>query len=122
MKIKEIMNVRDVFSNYINKELPIKLAYKISKFIEDTNSDYDFYFEKVKELFSKYSEKDENGNYVKNENGIKIKKEFEEKFKIDLEELQNIESNSQIKYFSLDDFGDLKCSIKEIIILNKIIK
>lgn len=75
MKLINLVKARRALWAYTQEKVPAKLAYKIMKFVKSTSDEVDFYEGKIKEILSKYAEKDVNGEPMIDGSNIKIIKE-----------------------------------------------
>lgn len=92
MKLKEIEPLINLFNILKDKELPFRLAYKITKFSTFINSDYDFYLEEAKKLISTYGVEKEGGGYeIDANNNFIYKEELKEEAMKKTQELKDME-------------------------------
>lgn len=114
MKLYEVVNFYEFYKiNVATHPVDIKTAYKISKVLNKTKDDYEFYQENLKKLFDEYLEHNEDGTPVAAEDGInwKIKEGKTEEFKEKIDELYNIKVDFADEYkLSIDDFDGLVVS------------
>lgn len=116
MKLKlsneKVVNTINALSNLNNAQLPVKVAYAISKNVKKIESELKIYnAEKVK-LMNKYCEKDEEGKLKADEYGnVKIKEEHREDWNRDIKELLSIENEIDIHMINLDDLLNSNYSI-----------
>lgn len=73
MKITQIIEARQAIEMLIErKNLSLQLLYCISKFLSETQQEYDFYIAHLQVLMDKYARKDSNGQVFINDKDIKI--------------------------------------------------
>jgi hypothetical protein len=112
----------------INKELPIKISYSLSKLEKTLENEYKLLIEKKNELINKYAERDEKNKVVLLEpdefgrQEIKIKEGLKEESLAKLNELYNIEVEINFEPISIDLLGDISISPKDLLVLDKFIK
>jgi len=115
--IKEILEMKDVLQKVIYAEVPIKTAFRISRFVKSIQIELES-FEKIRmKLLQKYGEKEENGQQ------ISIKDP--EKQKLFSDEIQKVlAENIDIDFLpvKIEELGnDIKISAVELLRLEKII-
>lgn len=115
MKLYEVVNFYEFYKIYLATEsVNVKTAYKISRILNKTKDDYEFYQENIKKLFNEYLELNEDGTPVLAEDGInwKAKEGKAEEFMEKVNELYNIEVDFADEYkLSIDDFDGLVVSM-----------
>lgn len=117
MKITEILKARVAVASIYTEKLPSKLAYKFTKFIKETDTEEDFYKEKLQGIMKEYGEKGKDGKYVEVNNGIKIKDADKEKCFAAVAELEATEVDTPKTKFSIDEFDDIKLSTEVMVAL-----
>lgn len=101
---EKIVNTINVLGNLNNAQLPIKVAYAVSKNINKIESELKAYNTEKAKLIDKYSEKDEEGKVISNEQGhVTIKNEDIEDWNRDINELLSIENEVDIHMIQLND-------------------
>lgn len=101
---EKILNTINVLGNLNNAQLPIKVAYAVSKNINKIESELKAYNTEKAKLIDKYSEKDEEGKVISNEQGhVTIKNEHIEDWNRDINELLSIENEVDIHKIQLND-------------------
>lgn len=101
---EKIVNTINVLGNLNNAQLPIKVAYAVSKNINKIESELKAYNTEKAKLIDKYSEKDEEGKVISNEQGhVTIKNEHIEDWNRDINELLSIENEVDIHKIQLND-------------------
>lgn len=101
---EKILNTINVLGNLNNAQLPIKVAYAVSKNINKIESELKAYNTEKAKLIDKYSEKDEEGKVISNEQGhVTIKNEHIEDWNRDINELLSIENEVDIHMIQLND-------------------
>jgi hypothetical protein len=91
-----------------DQKINAQTAYKIAKFLCNTERDYIFYFEEIDKLLDKYSDETSDGH-------IHIPADRIESFGSDVQELQNIDAEDPNIRFKISELpAELKISIKQI--------
>ena len=98
MKLKELIQLRQILGALANQKMSIKSSYSIARFISQTNDAEVIYNQKIQELINEFGDRDEQGNFKQDENGniykfkmdeyIKIKRE-DKVMEIQVKDLQN---------------------------------
>lgn len=101
---EKILNTINVLGNLNNTQLPIKLAYAISKNINKIDIELKTYNDEKVKLINKYAEKDKEGKVISDEHGhIIIEEKHKEDWNNDILELLSIENEIDIHKIQLDD-------------------
>ena len=101
---EKILNTINVLGNLNNTQLPIKLAYAISKNINKIDIELKTYNDEKVKLINKYAEKDKEGKVISDEHGhIIIEEKHKEDWDNDISELLSIENEIDIHKIQLDD-------------------
>lgn len=110
MKLIELLEARFSIHSLSKEKMPVKLAYRFTKFLKETNTEEDFYKEKLQEILLKYGEKDENGNYVVTPTGRKIREDAKDECFAAVVELESTEVDKPDISFTINELGELKMS------------
>ncbi len=109
IKLGSINDIVYSMKELVEKDLQIKVAYKLSKLLKILDNESQTFEEQRVKLFQKYGEKDENGNLKTYEGDkINIAKDNLKLFNTEFKELCNIEINIDFEPIKLDDLGDIK--------------
>ncbi|WP_195952607.1 hypothetical protein [Clostridium saudiense] len=101
---ERIVNTINALSKLNNAQLPIKVAYAISKNVNKIESELKVYNTEKAKLVNKYGEKDKEGKLKVGENGnVSLKEEHIEDYNRDIKELLSIENEMDIHMIKLDD-------------------
>lgn len=116
MRLDTVIELRSVIEEFIDENISVKTAYKFSKFLQDTESDYNFFVKKTQEIIEQYAEKDVDGNFITLTNGgIKLIPEKTKDVENILKDLQNIDiSIGDYFKFNIDEFENLKISCRKL--------
>lgn len=115
--MSQILAFRQNVGTFLEKKLPLPVAYKLTKINREAANEAEFYQEKFNAIVDKYSKKDENGNVVFSEDGeqIMIQDDLIPECNKTLEELMNLETEINTYNLKIEDFGaDIECTPKEI--------
>ena len=109
---EKLVNTINVLGKLNNAQLPIKVAYAISKNVNKIESELKVYNTEKNKLVNKYGEKDKEGKLKVDENGnIPLKEEHIEDWNRDIKELLSIENEIDIHMINLDDLLNSDYSI-----------
>ena len=101
---ERIVNTINALSKLNNAQLPIKVAYAISKNVNKIESELKVYNTEKAKLVNKYGEKDKEGKLKVGENvNVPLKEEHIEDYNRDIKELLSIENEMDIHMIKLDD-------------------
>ena len=108
MKLGQIEQLIPTLSTLKDKELPLRVAYKISLLMKAVENDYNFYMEEAKKILKEYAQVDSEGQYITDENGnIPFKEEFADEAQKKVQELKEIEGTETNLFFTLDEFDGI---------------
>ena len=122
MKLSQIEPLKETLLNISQKELPFRLAYKVSKLSEKIEKDYLFFTEEVQKIIIKYAERDEKGEIAFEGNNVKIQRDLIEQAEKDLKELDEVETEEIDVSFTLDELESLNIKPLEVSALMPFIK
>lgn len=109
---EKIVNMTGVLGAVNNTQLPIKIAYAISKNINKIENELKAYNIEKAKLIDKYAEKDEEDKLKTDEQGnVNIKEEYREDWNRDITELLSIENEIDIHMIQLEDLLNSDYSI-----------
>lgn len=127
----ELVNMSNTIGKYIDKKLPQKISYAITKNYMKISTEYQVYDERLKTLFSSFEEhikKDDKGNWKYHNNGVPIvDDEVADDFNKELSDLLNIVIDIDLYFIdeSAFDYEDKDIydalSAKDIIVLQSIL-
>lgn len=111
MKLVDVINFRDIYGALYDKQMPIKVAYKLSKLAHKAETESKFYHDKLQEIVDTYVEKDENGQlvYTEDKSAMKIIAGKEEECSKAMTDLQSIEVDIE-PCFTIDELDGLELS------------
>ena len=122
MKLKNLIQARNVLFQHKNDKVPSALAYKLMKFVKTSDSDEVFYNEKIQSVLEECALRDENGKMKVLENGnIVLQPAKADEFHKQLEEIQNLEVEKPNFEFTINELEPLSFSMTEIESLDEFI-
>ena len=115
--IQEILGMKDVLTKVVQAEVPIRIAFRINRFVKSVQMELET-FEKIRMgLIQKYGEKEEKSQQISVKDPEKQKEFHREIQKVVLEII-----NIDFKPIRFEEFGnDIKISAAELFALEKII-
>lgn len=123
MKLIEVTNLQKILPSFLEKEMPIRLSYKITKLSVAIQTENEFFITKLREIVNKYAEKDEQGNPIQQENGnILIQKDFIDLANKEVDALNNLEVTLPDISFTLDELDTLDVKPSDLMALLPFIK
>jgi len=114
--LEEILNASEGLKKILSADLPIKLAYRLGKYVKILNKELTNYEERRMDLIKKYGEPNDNGSEYK------IKPENADKVMKDMMELHSIEVDLDVIPIKLSEIENVKLSPIDISNLDKFIK
>lgn len=116
VNIIDILNFQVFYEKIRDKKLPIKTAYKFTKFFKKVDEEIIFYQTKLREIGELYGEKDENGQLVliDGKNGIKIKDDKINECREEITALNTLEVEIDDISFSVEELDGLELTIEEL--------
>lgn len=119
IKLGELKGILEALQVLIEKEISIKVSYKISKMVRKVAEEYELFEQSRQKLLQKYGRKDEKGQLI-SENGIVILEKPEE-FNEEFNSLYNTDIEFDIEPLKLESLGDITLSPKILLVLDKLI-
>lgn len=119
------INLAIMSYNQINNEkFSVKTAYKFAKLFKKLTEEKEILDNLIKNIFNEYGKKDENGELVQNDKGAVFfdSQENQRECMNKLNDLAETEVEIDDFYFSLEEIGDIKASIDDIVGLIPFIK
>ena len=115
MTLHQTEQLFTTLSSLAKTSMPIRLAYKITKLLNQIEKDYSFYIEETKKIIVKYAERDEQGQLISTENGsITLQKNLISEAEKDLLELSEIEVDLPSISFTLDELETLNITPSDL--------
>jgi len=120
---KMLIDSTKSLSEISQKQLPIRISYKIAKNISLINDELKIYDEQKNKIMNEYSKKDKDGKPVIDKNGhVELQKERIKDWTKDFMELLSIEIEININKFSIDSMGNCDISPSQIMSLGFMIE
>lgn len=118
------LDIQGLMLRLKNEKIPLKTAYKFNKLLNVLEKELSFYQEKINEIISNYSQKDEDGNPILSEDktSVQIVKDKIEECQKKMEELSNIEFEINDISFTLDELENIDLTVLEVRSLMPLIK
>ena len=92
MKLKELIQLRQILGALANQKMSIKSSYSIARFISQTNDAEIIYNQKIQELINEFGDRDQQNKFKTDENGsISIKEGKEQECNDKIAEIDNFE-------------------------------
>ena len=122
LMFSQLLPIQQIYP--ITDKLPFKTAYKFAKLGEVIESELKFFQEKMQEIITTYSEKDENGHPVLTEDGasIKIQESKVAECQQEINELNNVEADIHDIYFTIEELESLSLTTQQVYALMPLIK
>ena len=120
LKLGELNIVLESLNKLIDKEIPIKTSYKLSKLTKRLIDEHSIYEKNRMKLINKYAEKDVDNNIIinKKDNSTTMIGENKINFNKEFTELINIEMELEFEKIKLDDLGEISISPRNLLYLN----
>ena len=112
LTMSQILALNEQKKAFEKLSLPIKTSYKLTKLFSSIDQEIDFYTNKMKEIITAYSQKDENGAPIWSEDGtyIKVIPEKMTECQSEVLQLNTLEITPPDISFSIEDFGEVNLS------------
>ena len=113
MKLKELIQLRQILGALANQKMSIKSSYSIARFISQTNDAEVIYNQKIQELINEFGDRDEQNKFKTDENGsISIKEGKEQECNDKIAEIDNFEIDVPQLTISEKDIDNLDSKIE----------
>ena len=113
MKLKELIQLRQILGALANQKMSIKSSYSIARFISQTNDAEIIYNQKIQELINEFGDRDEQNKFKTDENGsISIKEGKEQECNDKIAEIDNFEIDVPQLTISKKDIDNLDSKIE----------
>lgn len=121
----ELVDMREALVRLKDKKLPLKTAYQLTKFIDATEKDIEFYYNELREILKAHAQLDENGEIKRPEGNsdlILLIEGHEEEANKALLSLRSLDVEVPELKLKIDELGDLEISLVEIGALSPILE
>lgn len=115
MKISDILKARNAIASIYSDKLSSKLAYKFTKFLKGTETEENFYREKMQDILKKYGEVDEYGNLTEANNGVKIRSDKRNECFSAIADLESTEVDKPEIFFTIEELDEVKLSTEAMV-------
>ena len=113
MKLKELIQLRQILGALANQKMSIKSSYSIARFISQTNDAEVIYNQKIQELINEFGDRDQQNKFKTDENGsISIKEGREQECNDKIAEIDNFEIDVPQLTISEKDIDNLDSKIE----------
>lgn len=113
MKLKELIQLRQILGALANQKMSIKSSYSIARFISQTNDAEIIYNQKIQELINEFGDRDQQNKLKTDENGsISIKEGKEQECNDKIAEIDNFEIDVPQLTISEKDIDNLDSKIE----------
>lgn len=113
MKLKELIQLRQILGALANQKMSIKSSYSIARFISQTNDAEIIYNQKIQELINEFGDRDQQNKFKTDENGsISIKEGKEQECNGKIAEIDNFEIDVPQLTISEKDIDNLDSKIE----------
>lgn len=121
MKLNKLLQARKVLNKHANEPIPTLLAYKILKFMKESDTESAFYDQKLKEIVDKYGKKDKDGKLIHDGGGVSIAPDFIEDCRKAMTELDETEVETPKVTFLIRELTPIDFSVSELYSLDELI-
>lgn len=121
MKLENLIQARKTLKTYANERVSSALAYKMMKFMKASSDEDAFYNEKIRDVISKFAEKDENGEFVMQNGAIRIIKDKVVDCQKEIDAVGSTDIEKPKITFTLSELNELKLSMSEVFTLDEFI-
>lgn len=121
MDIKTILAVRRLVKQRAKEEVSSSLAYKFMKLLKSTDSDEEFYADRMRSIIEHYSEKDKSGAPIRKDGGISIADGQAERCQTEINELENTSVDTPSIRFTLDELSEMKFTVTDMFAFDELI-
>ncbi len=117
IKLQELPNIINNLNIIAEKDIPIKLSYKLSKLNKKLQEEQKYYEEQNIKIINKYGEKDDNGELKVNQenNSIPIIMDKIQDFQKEMTELNELEFEVEFDPIKIEEFGSINISPNSIL-------
>ena len=123
MKLSVLMSpaFNEAFSKLMAADLPIKVSFKLNKFVKAIQPELEMFQEQRKKVFEQFAVKDEEGNTVENDGMITLNPELKDQWMPKLLELEELTTDSSFKV-DVNDLEGVKLSASDLIVLEDLLE
>lgn len=114
IKLAQLIDSRDALEKVFNQDLPVRMAYKISKIIKAVNNELTTFDEFRNKLLNKYGTDAGEGKFSISAENVPL-------FQEDIKSLLETEVTLEFNRITLDDLGSIKLSSRDLSTLDYLI-
>ena len=116
VQLNQILNFSHFYTIAINKKMPIKTTYKLSRLASAIEEEIKFYQNSLRSLLQNYCLTDENGDYIPTEDGLgyRVQPGSEEECNKALAELHSLEITLPDITFTIEELDGLELTLQEL--------
>ena len=118
--LNDLINAKESLTKLAKTDVPVKIAYWLSKDVQKLNSEFVAFEEARGKLFKKYGEKQVNEETKQEQSVIKL--ENIESFQKEISELLKTEVEVDVHKIKLESLGEIKLSTFDLTALHFIIE
>lgn len=124
LTMQQVIEFHTVYSIIKDQEMSVKLAYRLNQIEEICEKKSNFYEITMRDIITRYSEKDSDGNpvFLEDNKSVKIKSDSIAECTEKIQELAELEVEVPDISFTLEELGDIKLSLTEVKALMPFIK
>ena len=122
MNIQEVLNFCQVYNSLAEKQMPIKLSYKLMKTYKSFADSCEFYQNQFNAIINEYGARKEDGSLITEGNTILLQIDKREEWTKKLNELNEIEVETPEPCIDIEEIEGLKISPKQLEAIDFLIK
>lgn len=113
--VNNYLVLSQLLSKWSTEKIPLKLAYKITKLINETQNISEFYKTHFQSIIEQYSAKDAEGNPIyQDESSIKIDETKLDECQTAINELMDLQVDFPDIKFTLDELDNFTLTVQEM--------
>lgn len=121
IKLDNLANILEGMNILLQKELPIKISYKLSRLNKILSDEYQQFEESRKKLIDKYGNKDSDGNLITQDDLVQFSEENRALFINEFSDLLDIDVHINFDPININELEDIKISPLDLLKLDSFI-
>jgi uncharacterized HAD superfamily protein len=121
IKLGNLNNILEGMNIFLQKELPIKISYKLSRLNKILIEEYQQFEESRKKLIDKYGSKDSDGNLITQDDLVQFNEENRVLFINEFSDLLDIDIHINFEPININELEDIKISPLDLLKLDSFI-
>lgn len=121
IKLDNLANILEGMNILLQKELPIKISYKLSRLNKILFDEYQQFEESRKKLIDKYGNKDSDGNLITQDDLVQFSEENRALFINEFSDLLDIDVHINFDPININELEDIKISPLDLLKLDSFI-